>query len=113
GHGRRADRRDGEWRGLAGSGNWRRAAARAIGEYSKLRGVAAVRVGDSDRGVGNRRPAVNLLVVVLILPLAAFLAALAIPRGSSASGSRMWALVSSLAIFAVSLALLLPFDPDL
>ncbi len=48
----------------------------------------------------------NLLTVVLFLPLAAFLIALAIPRSSSAQGSRMWALISSLGIFAASLGLL-------
>src|ERR1017187_8303532 len=52
----------------------------------------------------------NLLTLVLALPLAAFLIALAIPRESSAQGSRMWALVSSLAIFAASLGLLAFFD---
>jgi NADH-quinone oxidoreductase subunit M len=52
----------------------------------------------------------NLLTAVLFLPLAAFLIALAIPRASSAQGSRMWALISSVAIFAVSLGLLVWFD---
>ena len=42
----------------------------------------------------------------------AFLVALAIPRSSSAQGSRMWALVSSLAIFVASLGLLAWFDRD-
>jgi len=52
----------------------------------------------------------NLLTLVLVMPLAAFLIALAIPRSSSAQGSRMWALVSSLAIFVASLGLLAWFD---
>jgi NADH-quinone oxidoreductase subunit M len=52
----------------------------------------------------------NLLTVVLFLPLAAFLIALAIPRSASAKASRMWALVSSLVIFAASLGLLAWFD---
>ena len=52
----------------------------------------------------------NLLTLVLFLPLAAFLIALAIPRSSSAQASRLWALVSSLAIFVASLGLLAWFD---
>ena len=44
----------------------------------------------------------NLLVAVLAAPLIAFLVALAMPR-SSPQSSRMWALLSSLAIFAMSL----------
>jgi NADH-quinone oxidoreductase subunit M len=51
----------------------------------------------------------NLLTAVLFLPLAAFFVALFIPR-SSAGGSRVWALVSSLGIFAASLGLLAFFD---
>jgi NADH-quinone oxidoreductase subunit M len=50
----------------------------------------------------------NLLLAVLFLPLAAFLVALLIPRGGN--GSRMWALISSLGIFAASLGLLAYFD---
>ena len=52
----------------------------------------------------------NLLTVVLALPLAAFLIALAIPRSSSARTSRLWALIGSLGIFAASLGLLAWFD---
>lgn len=54
----------------------------------------------------------NLLLAVLLLPLVAFLVALVIPR-SSPGGSRMWGLISSLAVFALSLGLLGPFDRDL
>jgi NADH-quinone oxidoreductase subunit M len=52
----------------------------------------------------------NLLTLVLALPLIAFFVALAIPRSSSAQGSRLWALVSSIATFAASLGLLFWFD---
>ena len=52
----------------------------------------------------------NLLTLVLALPLIAFFVALAIPRSSSAQGSRMWALVSSLCTFAASPGLLFWFD---
>ena len=51
----------------------------------------------------------NLLLFVLYLPLAAFLLALVVPRGSS-HGSRMWALIVSVANFAASLGLLAWFD---
>ena len=51
----------------------------------------------------------NLLLWILFLPLAAFLAALAIPR-SSANASRMWALVASLGIFLLSVGLVFSFD---
>ncbi len=51
----------------------------------------------------------NLLIWVLFLPLAAFLAALVLPR-SSANASRMWALVASFATFALSLGLVFTFD---
>jgi NADH-quinone oxidoreductase subunit M len=51
----------------------------------------------------------NLLTALLFAPLAAFFVALFIPRSSS-GGSRMWALVSSLAIFALSLGLVGAFD---
>jgi NADH-quinone oxidoreductase subunit M len=51
----------------------------------------------------------NLLEVVLFLPLAAFLAALLIPR-SSPQASRVWALLASLATFVLSLGLLAWFD---
>ncbi len=51
----------------------------------------------------------NLLVWVLFLPLAAFLAALALPR-SSPQSSRLWALVASLATFALSIGLVCTFD---
>jgi NADH-quinone oxidoreductase subunit M len=51
----------------------------------------------------------NLLTALLAAPLVAFLIALCIPR-SSAQGSRMWALISSLAIFVMSLGLLNWFD---
>lgn len=44
-----------------------------------------------------------LLLIVLLMPLAAFLIALAIPR-SSPEASRMWALIASLATFVASLA---------
>src|SRR6185295_13541910 len=55
---------------------------------------------------------VNLLTVVLLMPLAAFLIALAVPR-SAPHSSRMWALVASLASFVVSLGLLVGFDRNL
>jgi NADH-quinone oxidoreductase subunit M len=51
----------------------------------------------------------NLLVAVLAAPLVAFLVALAMPR-SSPQSSRMWALLSSLVIFAMSIGLLFWFD---
>jgi NADH-quinone oxidoreductase subunit M len=51
----------------------------------------------------------NLLTALLAAPLVAFLIALCIPR-SSATASRMWALISSLAIFVMSLGLLNWFD---
>jgi NADH-quinone oxidoreductase subunit M len=51
----------------------------------------------------------NLLTLVLILPLAGFLAALAIPR-SSPQASRNWALGVSLATFVASLGLAVWFD---
>jgi NADH-quinone oxidoreductase subunit M len=51
----------------------------------------------------------NLLTALLAAPLVAFLVALCIPR-SSAQASRMWALLSSLAIFVMSLGLLNWFD---
>jgi NADH-quinone oxidoreductase subunit M len=54
----------------------------------------------------------NLLLVVLLLPLAGFLAALAIPR-SNPQGSRVWALAVSLATFVASLGLLAYFDRTL
>jgi len=54
----------------------------------------------------------NLLTLVLALPLIAFFVALAIPRASSGQGSRLWALVSSIAIFAASLGLLFWFDRE-
>jgi len=51
----------------------------------------------------------NLLFVVLLLPLAGFLVAMAAPR-SSPQTSRIWALASSLVTFAASLGLLFWFD---
>jgi len=51
----------------------------------------------------------NLLLVVLLLPAAGFLIALALPRSSPAA-SRYWALAVSLVAFASSLALLAWFD---
>ena len=51
----------------------------------------------------------NLLLLTLILPLAAFLVALVIPRAAE-NASRMWALISSLAVFIVSLGLVAAFD---
>jgi NADH-quinone oxidoreductase subunit M len=51
----------------------------------------------------------NLLLVVLALPLAGFLIALALPR-SSPQASRFWALLNSLAAFAASVGLLAWFD---
>jgi len=51
----------------------------------------------------------NLLTVVLFLPLAGFLIALAMPR-SNPQSSRVWALLVSLATFAASLSLLAWFD---
>ena len=50
----------------------------------------------------------NLLAAVLFLPLAAFAVALFIPRNGN--GSRMWAFISSLAIFVASLGLPAYFD---
>jgi NADH-quinone oxidoreductase subunit M len=55
----------------------------------------------------------NLLNLVLFLPLAGFLIALAIPRSASAQGSRMWALICSVFTFAASLGLLAWFDRSL
>jgi NADH-quinone oxidoreductase subunit M len=55
----------------------------------------------------------NLLTAVLFAPLAAFFIALMIPRSASPTASRMWALVSSVAIFVVSLGLLAYFDRGL
>jgi NADH-quinone oxidoreductase subunit M len=52
----------------------------------------------------------NLLTAVLFLPLAGFLIALAIPRGASAQGSRLWALIISIVTFAASLGLPAWFD---
>jgi NADH-quinone oxidoreductase subunit M len=54
----------------------------------------------------------NLLLAVLFLPLAGFVAALAVPR-SSPNSSRAWALVVSLATFVLSLGLLVWFDRSL
>jgi len=54
----------------------------------------------------------NLLLLVLALPAAGFLIALALPRSSPAS-SRYWALALSLATFVGSLALLGWFDRSL
>jgi NADH-quinone oxidoreductase subunit M len=51
----------------------------------------------------------NLLIAVLAAPLIAFLIALIVPR-SSAQASRMWALLSSVVIFVMSLGLLNWFD---
>jgi NADH-quinone oxidoreductase subunit M len=51
----------------------------------------------------------NLLTAVLAAPLIAFLVALFLPRQSPQT-SRMWALLSSLAIFLMSLGLLYWFD---
>jgi NADH-quinone oxidoreductase subunit M len=51
----------------------------------------------------------NLLLVVLLLPLAAFLVAIALPR-SSPQASRVWALAASLAVFLLSLGLLAWFN---
>ncbi|MEO8592239.1 MAG: NADH-quinone oxidoreductase subunit M [Candidatus Solibacter sp.] len=52
----------------------------------------------------------NLLTAVLFAPLAAFFVALMIPRASEQQSSRMWALISSVAIFVASLGLLAYFD---
>jgi NADH-quinone oxidoreductase subunit M len=52
---------------------------------------------------------VNPLLIVLLLPLVSFLIALAVPRSAS-HASRMWALLSSLATFVVSLVLVAGFD---
>ena len=54
----------------------------------------------------------NILPVLLAAPLFAFLVALALPR-KSAESSRLWALGSSIAIFALSLAMLAVFDREL
>jgi NADH-quinone oxidoreductase subunit M len=51
----------------------------------------------------------NLLLVVLFAPLVGFLTAMAVPR-KSPQGSRVWALVVSLATFGLSLLLLTQFD---
>ena len=51
----------------------------------------------------------NLLVILLFAPLAAFLAALAIPRRLP-QNSRSWALVSSLIVLVAALALAIRFD---
>ena len=51
----------------------------------------------------------NLLLFVLYLPLAAFLLALLVPRGS-VQASRLWALIASAANFVASLGLLIWFD---
>jgi NADH-quinone oxidoreductase subunit M len=51
----------------------------------------------------------NLLLVVLLLPLAGFLIAMLVPR-SSANASRGWALAISLVTFIASLGLLFYFD---
>jgi len=51
----------------------------------------------------------NLLTIVLFLPLAGFLVALAVPR-SSPQSSRIWALAISLVTLVASLALPLMFD---
>src|SRR5689334_24419879 len=67
-----------------------------------------MRRGDCGAGPGGRR-AMNLMTAVLAAPLIAFLIALVIPR-SSPGASRMWALLSSLAIFAMSIGLLFWFD---
>jgi len=52
----------------------------------------------------------NLLTAILFAPLVAFFVALTIPRSTSEQGSRMWALISSVAIFISSLGLLAYFD---
>ncbi len=54
----------------------------------------------------------NLLLPVFLLPLVAFLAALAIPRRLP-QNSRWWALFSSLAVFVLSLFLVAGFDHGL
>jgi NADH-quinone oxidoreductase subunit M len=51
----------------------------------------------------------NLLLFVLLLPLAGFIVALLVPR-SSVAASRTWALVISLVTFLASLGLLFYFD---
>src|SRR6516165_248961 len=72
--------------------------------------MGAGRRRGSDRRHGNcRRPAMNLLVSVLFLPLAAFFLALFIPR-STPHGSRVWALAASLVTFVTSLGLVVWFD---
>lgn len=50
-----------------------------------------------------------LLLIVLILPLAAFLVALMLPR-SNQRASRMWALIASLATFIASIGVICGFD---
>ncbi|MGA7235578.1 MAG: NADH-quinone oxidoreductase subunit M [Bryobacteraceae bacterium] len=50
-----------------------------------------------------------LLLIVLLMPLAAFFVALALPRSSPEAG-RMWALIASLATFVASLGLIFGFD---
>jgi NADH-quinone oxidoreductase subunit M len=54
-------------------------------------------------------PMPNLLALVLLLPLAGFLAALFVPRSSPGS-SRVWALLLSLVTFACSIGLAFYFD---
>jgi len=90
-------------------------AAAAIGQHPFVRHLDFVRFGGAAAGPGVlwRAAAMNLLTLVLFLPLAAFLVALAIPRSASAQGSRVWALASSLGIFAASLGLLVWFDRNL
>jgi NADH-quinone oxidoreductase subunit M len=51
----------------------------------------------------------NLLLVVLAAPLAAFLIALLLPRSSSGA-SRTWALLASIVVFLISLGLVAGFD---
>ena len=51
----------------------------------------------------------NLVALVLLLPLAGFLAALFVPRSSPGS-SRVWALLLSLVTFACSIGLAFYFD---
>ena len=79
--------------GARARGIRRRAAAAAVRQHPQLRHLGAVRLGGADRGAWASREACDEPpdCVVLFLPLAGFLAALAIPR-SSPHGSRVWAL---------------------
>src|SRR5208283_3067897 len=112
---RRADRWLGEWCGHAGAKSGRGVAPAAIRQHPQLRHLGAFRFGAGDCGHGRRQhtPAgrypMNLLTLVLLLPLAGFIAALAIPR-SAPQASRNFGMAVALATFLASLGLLIWFD---